>query len=236
MVVAAHPGTEPGYHDDTGEVFFVESTAWFTPSGPTGVGNADHEAGAFMGWSDEEPSSPVGGATVATAASGLQSLVDDEAHDRGQFTATGQVTGHLDTLVLDLFYVSPVADRCGLTLAVDLDVDGLPVLDMDGIFDRVEVFTEPAGSGHTAVRLKITRIDEQLRRFGGGGHDFVGDADTVHDVTVSVQQYPLCNEVVWRYGTSDFPASITFNRDPAHWSLADHTTFDVTDPPKPPPA
>lgn len=234
LAVASHPTEGPGYHhpDEEVEIFFAESAAWFTASTPTGVGNVDHENGAFMGWSDAEPTSPVGGVTVATATSGFQSITDPEAHDRGQFTAEGEVTGYLDSITLDLFYVSPVADVCGMTLAVDLDIDGVPVLDMDGISGRVEVFTEPAGDG-TAVRLKVTNIHALLDSYSSDSFDLVGDEETLHAVKVSAQQYPLCNEVVWRYDTAEFPASITFNRDPSDPSVASYTTFDVTSPPTP---
>lgn len=234
MAVATHPAEGPGYHhpDPDREVFFAETPAWFTASAPTRVGNVDHEQGAYMGWDDSEPTDPVGGATVATAASGFQSITDEERFDNGQFTASGTVTGYLDSIVLDLYYQSPVADFCGMTAAVDLDVDGVSMLDMDGIAGRIDVATEPAGNG-TLVKLRLTEVFAQLERYADFGFDFVGDETTEHTIDLSVQQYPLCNEVIWRYDSTEFPAAITFNQDPADGSLDGHTTIDVRNPPAP---
>lgn len=234
MAVATHPAEGPGYHHDDPDsgIFFAETPAWFTASAPTRVGNVDHEQGAYMGWDGTEPTDPVGGATVATAASGFQSITDEDRFDNGQFTASGTVTGYLDSIVLDLYYQSPIADFCGMTAAVDLDVDGLPVLDMDGISGRIDVATEPAGTG-TLVKLRLTNIFAQFEYYAGFGLDVIGDETTEHTVDLSVQQYPLCNEVIWRYGSAEFPAAITFNQDPADGSLLDYTTIDVRNPPTP---
>ncbi len=67
LAVAAAPGIEPGYTSEDGETVFVQSTAWFTPSAPTGVGNVDHETGAFRGWDDTGPTGPLGGGVDGVA-------------------------------------------------------------------------------------------------------------------------------------------------------------------------
>lgn len=229
---ADHPTEGPGYHhpDPEREIFFAESEAWFTPT-TTRVGNVDHENGEWMGWSDTEPTDPVGGATAAMVYGGFREIFETDGQDKGQFTAEGTFTGYLDSITLDLHYVDPYQDAlCPLNLAVDLDVDGLPVLDMDGTGGPVEVFTEPTDNGLVA-RLKITEIFAQMESFSSGTLDFIGDETTEHTIHLSVQQFPLCNEVVWRYGATDAPSAVTFNRDPEGPSVAQHTTYDVTDPP-----
>lgn len=231
VATADHPTEGPGYHhpDPAREIFFSESEAWFTPT-TTRVGNVDHENGEWMGWSDTEPADPVGGATAATLYGGFREIFETDGQDKGQFTAEGTVTGYLDSLTLDLYFVGPFQGICPVWLAVDLDVDGLPVLDMDGTGGPVPVTTEPAGNGHVA-RLKITNVFAQMESFSSGSLDFIGDETTEHTVHLSVQQFPLCTEVVWTYGSADAPSSIVFNRDPSDPSVAAHTEYDVTDPP-----
>lgn len=223
----AHP-------DPDVEVFFAEQATWFTAT-TARVGNLDHENGEWIGWSTAEPTDPVGGATAAASYGGFREIFEDQGQDKGQFTAEGTFTGHLDSMTLDLHFVDPyLGSLCDLNLAVDLDVDGVPVLDMDGTGGVVPVATEPAGDTAAdgwVARLKLTDIDAQLRRFSSDGFDLVGDETTEHEVHLSVQMFPLCNEVVWRYGTSAAPSSLVFNRDPADPSVAGHTTFSVIDPP-----
>lgn len=230
--VTTDHGDQPtaGYHFDPADPespFFVESQAWFTSSGPTGVGNVDHEQGQWIGWSTEEPASPTGGATVASAASGLRAITGDDEFEKGQFTAEGTVTGLIDSFVLDLTYVdNPAVPFCGMVLAVDVDIDGVPVLDMDGHGGVVDVAVSDG-----AARLKVTDIHEKLLTYGAFAEQIIGDEETEHTVHLSVTQYPICTEVVWRYGTADAAASIRFNHDPRHIDVAGHTEFSVLNPP-----
>jgi hypothetical protein len=218
------------HSDPDADVFFLESTAWFGPT-TTRVSNVDHENDELIGWSDAEPTDPVGAATVSTFVDGFRGIVEDGARDNGQFTAAGTVTGYLDSMTLDLHFVGPFQEAlCDLNVAVDLQVDDLPVLDMDDIGGLVPVQADPSGTGHVA-KLKLTNITAKLESFSGTGLDFVGDETTEHAVRVVVHQFPICNEVVWRFGGADVPSRIVFNRDPSDPSVADHTTFDVLDPP-----
>lgn len=172
-------------------------------------------------------------ATAATFADGFRDIAQAGSRDNGQFSATGTLTGYLDSLTLDLHFVGPFQETlCDLNVAVDLLVDDVPVLDMDDIVGLVPVQADASGNGHVA-RLRVTNINAKLESFSSPSFDFVGDEATEHDVQVVVHQFPLCNEVVWRYGGADVASRIIFNRDPSDPSVADHTTFDVLDPPVP---
>lgn len=228
---ADHDPEQPaGYHldaNDPDSPFFVESQAWFTASGPTGIGNVDHEQGAWIGWSSEEPTSATGGVTAATGASGLRAITDDSEFEKGQFTAEGTVTGLIDSFVLDLTYLdNPAAPFCGMVLAVDLEIDDVPILDMDGHGGPVDVAVSDG-----AARLKVTDIHRKLQSYGTYAEQLIGDETTEHTVHLSVTQYPICTEVVWQYGTADAAASITFNHDPSLPDVSGHTEFSALNPP-----
>ncbi len=231
LLVAAHPSEGPGYHhaDEERDVFFTQQEAWLTAT-TARVGNVDHENTEWAGWSSEAPTDPAGGGTVATAVSGFREIFEDEGQDKGQMTAEGTFTGWLDSITMELHFAAPFQELCDLNVAVDLDVDGIPVLDMDGTGGPVEVYAEPNGETYIA-KLKITNVFALL-----DGYGYAGAVDTEHTVHVSVQQFPLCNEAVWLYGSSSTPSAITFNVDPTDPSVAQHTTYDATNPPVDPAA
>lgn len=237
LAAAAAPMTQPGYTTPDGEIHFVESKAWFA-AGESTVANVDQEQGRWVRWVDAAPTDDTGAALMSA---GPVSPIRERTHGRDgefktQFTAVGTHTGHLDSLTLDLHFVQPLGPvPCDLDtdveveLGVDLEIDGQRIIDMadnDGHSSYVPVTVEETEAGHVA-RLKIVNLHDVLVAEG-----LAGDDETVHDLWVSVQQFYLCEEVVWRYGSTAAPSSILFNRHPDDPSVSGHTTIDATRPPE----
>ncbi len=237
LAAAATPAATGGYTTPDGEIRFVESLAWFA-AGESLLANVEQEQDQWVRWVDTAPTDDTGAALMSA---GPVSPIRERTHGRDgefktQFTAVGTHTGHLDSLTLDLHFVQPLGPvPCDLDteveveLGVDLEIDGQRVIDMadnDGYSSYVPVTVDETEAGNVA-RLKIVNLHDLMVAEG-----LAGDDDTAHELRVSVQQFYLCEEVVWRYGSTDTPSSILFNRDPADPSVADHTTIDATNVPE----
>ena len=223
LVVALSATGASAYYDEDLEIDFVESEAWFTPA-TTGLGNADHALGEYLGWSPEAPTAAQSGITVATAHAGLLDIVVDGQRENGSFTAQGTFTGYVDTIALDLYYDSPTDNLCGMALAINLDIDGTEVLAMDTLA-FVTVASESAGDYYVA-KVALTEIHAALTALGAAGA-----ADTEHTVQIVATQYPLCQEALWLYGSTTAPSQLRFNLAPDAKPIRFHTEFDVTNPP-----
>ena len=223
LVVALSATGANAYYDEDREIDFVESEAWFTPT-TTSLGNADHQLGEYLGWSDQAPAAAQAGMTVATAHAGILDIFVEGGRENGSFTAQGNFTGHLDTIALDLYYDSPTDNLCGMALAIDLDIDGTKVLAMDTL-SFVPVNSEPAGDYYVA-KVALTQIHAALTSLGAAGA-----IDTEHTVQVVATQYPLCQEAIWMYGSATAPSRLRFNTAPSAKPLKSYTKFDVTNPP-----
>lgn len=236
LAAGAAPTPGPGYTTPDGEIHFVESLAWFA-AGESALANVDQEQDQWVRWVDAAPTDVTGSALVSA---GPVSPIRERTHGRDgefktQFTAVGTHTGHLDSLTFDLHFVQPLGPvPCDLDtdvevdLGVDLEIDGKRVIDMADNDDSsyVPITVEETQTGNVA-RLKIVNLHDLMVAEG-----LAGATDTTHELRVSVQQFYLCEEVVWRYGSTETPSSILFNRDPADPSVADHTTIDATNLPE----
>ena len=237
FAVAAAPTPEaPGYShpDETREIFFDQQDRWMTASSMTGVGNIDHEQDGWMSWDDSAPDAAFGGTTVGTSYPGFRAILEEKDGERGQLSVEGETTGYLDSIVMDLFWLDPTEAGfgCGMDLAIDLWVDGIPVIDVNSTSDRVPVTTDVAGAGFVS-RVKVTNIFDKLESYGP---QYVGTEDQVHTVRVVVYQFPICQEAIWVYDSADAPTSLRFNLDPSDPSVANHTLFGALNPFIAPPA
>lgn len=215
----------------------VESRAWFASEDVT-LANVAQEQDRWIRWVDTAPTDDTGSVLVAGGIVSpiRQNTHGDDAEHKTQFTAAGTHTGRLDSIALDLHFVRPHGDapcdldtEAGLRVGVDLDVDGHRILDManaeEGYSNYVPVTVEPTESGYVA-RLQVVNIHDRMAADG-----LTGGPETDHELRIAVQQFHICDETVWRYGSVDAPSSVVFNRDPADPSLSDHTSIDASDPP-----
>lgn len=237
LAIAAAPAPTPGYTSPDGQVRFGESLAWFAPNG-TVLANVDQEQDQWVRWVDTAPTDDTGSALVSAGPVSpiRQRTHGDDAEFKTQFTAVGTHTGHLDSLTLDLHFVQPgsivpcrATFEAEIDLGVDLEIDGVRVLDMADNDDHsvyVPVTVDETETGHVA-RLKLVNLHERMAADG-----VTTGPGITHELRVSVQQFYLCQEVVWRYGSTEAPSSILFNRDPADPSVARHTTIDAMNPPE----
>lgn len=237
LAAAATPAATGGYTTPDGDIHFVESLAWFAADESL-LANVDQEQDQWVRWVDTAPTDDTGAALMSAGPVSpiRQRTHGDDAEFKTQFTAVGTHTGHLDSLTLDLHFIQPGSIvpcdgnlEAEAKLGVDLEIDGVRVLDMAGSGDRniyVPVTVDETETGHVA-RLKLVNLHERM-----GTDDLTAGPDATHEVRVSVQQFYLCQEMVWRYGSTDAPSSILFNRDPEDPSVADHTTIDAMNPPE----
>ena len=83
------------------------------------------------------------------------------------------MTGYIDTLALDLYYASPSQDLCGMGLSIDLVVDGIAVLDMEGIGNTTDVNTFQVNDDYMLAQVALTNIADAMENF-----DILGDETT----------------------------------------------------------
>lgn len=233
LAVAAAPATSTSGGASVGS----ESRGWFAPEDLT-LGNVAQEQGRWVRWVDTPPTQDTGSVLVAGGAVSpiRQNTHGDDAEHKTQFTAAGTHTGDLDSIALDLHFLRPHGEapcdldtEAGLRVGVDLEVDGVRVLDManapDGYSNYVPVTVARTDTGFVA-RLQVVNIHDRMAADG-----LTGGPETEHDLRIAVQQFHICDETIWRYGSVDAPSSVVFNRDPADPSLDDHTRIDASDPP-----
>ena len=225
LALSVLAGPAGAYYDTERELEFVESTAWFT-STTTGVSNVDTEVlGERIGWSAEAPAGPTG-RTVATAHAGLLSILAEDYYESQSFTAEGTITGYIENIALSLYYASPVQNLCGMGLSIDVIIDGKRVMDMAGIGNTEDVVTYPASDDYWVAQVAITNLAGQMEAMG-----IFGAADTEHTVEIVAEQYPLCQEAIWTYGSADAPSRMDVNIEPGTSALRQFTEFDATKPP-----
>jgi len=225
--VALLAGPAAAFYDETLEIEFVESSAYFTPT-TTGLGNIDQQLGEKVGWSAEEPTGQ-SGQTIATSHAGLTSIVSESTYETQSFLAEGTVTGYLENIRTQLYYRSPTQNLCGMSLSFDVTVDGEKVLDMEGVGHTTDVTSYASENDYYVAEFAFVDLYEAMLDRG-----IEGDETTEHTIAIVAQMYPLCQEAIWTYGSAEAPSGLTFNVDPDSGAYRRLTKFDVNNPPAPP--
>jgi hypothetical protein len=202
---------------------FIEQEAWFHAN-PGPVGNIDAREGRYVGWDNEEPTGPV---PAVYHGNNTVSVLQDDHRPEHYFTAEGMFVGDLDTIAFDLYFYgwAQSAGICDMGLSFDFRIDGEWVLyqDYQGSWG---VHYEEVSDELMVARFALTNIWEATERFGIA----LGE-DVEHDVYVNIQNFYVCNEYTWVFGSEDAPSSLVANlEDPA---AAGYFEIDVLNPPPP---
>lgn len=224
--------TKPGVVDANGvAIEFARSQVWVHATESL-VTNLDADNGVIPSWDATKPtaSRPLG-AGGAYVANNLSWLLQPE-HDPGShFTMSGEFTGYLDSMAVNMYAYLPTSHAIGFTcafaLAFDLRIDDEPIL-YQGILENSSGLkvTPTSLPGLFKISYRFTHLHEALILSG-----LAQAPDAKHEIHLNAQNFYLCNEAVWVYDSVEAPMDVIFNPDPAEWPA--YTEIDVFDPPPP---
>lgn len=201
---------------------FTRADRWLHANGSPS-GNVDAQGGKFVRWDDTKPTAPTGAAYVGNNYGYFADSVD---HNPVHFlTMKGQTVGDLDTLAYTLFFTGPGQAACDLSLSFQLVVDDKTILDQD-YTGSAGITYERVNDTTYAARFALTNIWKAAERA-----KLARGADVTHDVYLNVQNFYLCNELVWHYDSAAAPSDVVVNL-PAPGSKG-YFEVDVVNPPPP---
>lgn len=193
--------------DATDDVSVCRQDVWFHATDAK-AGNLGGVTG-FPGWDTTPPDTSVtggaGGGAFATSALHQTGSPHDE---NVAMVAEGTYTGAIDTLAAELYLFPPAGmAQSETTFRVDaqLTVDGQAVASIGDL----TVPMETAGNAVQRIRFAWTGLAGIIKLWG---LELEGD----HDVRISVHGTGIAtNGAVFVYDTTEVPAGLVFNIDPA---------------------
>jgi hypothetical protein len=200
---------------------FAQSAYWLHANGSP-LGNVDAQQGKYVKWDTTQPT----GAQPAHYVGNNYSQFVGENHDPVQFmTMQGKVKGDLDNLAFDLYLTGPSQSTvgCGISLSVELKIDGTTIVNQD--YTGSEGFPYQVVDDTTvSTGFVLTHLWDAIQQY-----KLPYGPDALHDVYLNLQNFYACNEFVWRYDSTAYPARFKANlADPSYYF-----EFNVGDPPPP---
>lgn len=208
---------------------FNEKSTWFHGTSSR-VTNLDARTGTVPTWDETKPtaSAPFGAGSVyaANQFSWIASAGSDAADG---FSVKGKFTGDIENWAVTLYGYLPTNKGlpCGISLAYDLKIDGVPILDQDTTAPSEPSTTVEAVNGDLVmVRFALTNIYQAMTDSGVST-----GPEAEHTVELTALNFYLCNEAVWVYDSAEAPAGGIFNLDAKR--LRNYAKVDVLNPPPP---
>lgn len=200
---------------------FGQSAYWLHANGSS-LGNLDARDGKFLRWDTTKPTSSTGAAYIG---SNYNSIVGDNHDPVHFFTAQGKVRGDLDNLVFDLYLNGPSQSTigCGISLSVELVIDGKTIVSQDYTGSEGFPFT-PVDDTTVKTTFALTHLWDAI-----GAFRLPYGPDVEHDIYLNLQNFYACNEFVWRYDSTSYPSGFKANVADA----SEYFEFNVMDPPPP---
>lgn len=206
--------------DETDDVEACRQDVWFHEAGLK-ADNLDHAAGgAFATWDTTPPSSSVtGGAGAGALTTSALHQQADAWDPRESFVASGEFTGLIDNVVVEVYMFRPgltpsftTADPTGATLggeihSVDavLYVNGMQVASLAD----VDAHLQPAGQAAERITFAFRDLAESMQLFARfGGLDLTG----TNTIEVRTHGTGIASDAaVVVYDTTEVPAGLVFN-------------------------
>lgn len=212
---------DPATEDVDETVLACERPTWIADGSGAKAGNlAVTGATDFPTLVDEEPTESVaspGGASSGAGYLGTSLLqLAEEEPDATGFTIQGRFTGVLDNLAITLHgrhtgygSTGSPADRKPMTAYLSMEVDGVPIIPVQGLEVAFTTDAAPTANASERFRVNVTGLHKALE-----GWDIeVGD-DIEHDITIRVTPRYLNTgpAVLFLFGTSEVPSGVVLNQ------------------------
>lgn len=190
------------------------------------LGNLDARDGRYLAWDYYPPGGAIPAAYVGNNVGGI---VQGDHLPEHSLTMKGRAAGDLDTIAFDLYATGWAQSTigCPLGLSFQLIVDGVPILDQDFTGSNLGVAYEVVDPTTVKVRFALTNLWEATKLF-----ELLYGPHVKHDVYLNVQNFYACNEIVWRYDSSDRPSGLIVNLPKP--TTKGYVGVNVLDPPPPP--
>jgi hypothetical protein len=189
------------------------------------VGNIDAREGRFLTWNS---TTPTGDQPAAYLSNNLNPITLGANHDPEVFlTTSGTALSDLNTIAFDLYAKQWAQSTigCSMALSFQLVVDGVDVLNQD--------YEGSSGINYTVIdettmriRFAFTNLWQAVKEL-----ELPYGPNVQHQIYVNLQNFYLCNELVWLYDSATYPSGLIVNLDKP--GSKGYTAIDVLDPPPP---
>lgn len=210
------------------EPTFTEAAKFLSPHSLR-IGNLDAMNGNFVQWVDEEPAGDETSYYVGNNYGGIidADVLGEEGHNPAHFlTMEGTAAGDLDNIAFELYFSGWAQQTigCPIDLSLQIVIDDQVIVDQD-LTGSTGFNTEAVDDDTFRTRFVLTNLWEATKLF-----ELEYGPDVEHDIYMNVQNFYLCNEVVWEYDSAASPSGLIVNLPSPGGS---YFKFDVLNPPPP---
>jgi hypothetical protein len=192
------------------------------------IGNLDAVQGNFVRWDETAPEGEQSAVYIGNNYGGiLDDSTGEGGHNPAHFlTMEGTALGDLDNIAFDLYFSgwAQATIGCPIDLSLQLVIDDVVIVD--------QTYTGSTGFNNQQVDDDTFRTKFVLTNLWKATEEFelAYGPEVEHKVYLNVQNFYLCNEVIWEYDSAETPAGLVVNMpEPG----ASYFKFDVLDPPPP---
>jgi hypothetical protein len=191
------------------------------------IGNLDAREGRFLKW---DATAPTGGQPAYYIGNNYDGILNGNHGTEFFLTMEGSALSDLNNLAFDLYFTGWAQQTigCGLDLSLQLAIDDVVIVDQD--YTGSTGFNTSIVDDTTAkTQFVLTHLWDAVKTY-----ELPYGPDVQHEIYLNIQNFYLCNEVIWQYDSADKPAKMTVNMPSPG---GNYFKFNVMDPPPPlPPA